>query len=205
VNRRQLTQVGRALDRLGIEHIPAYSPQARGRSERLNRTLKGRLIKELQLHGIRALEAANAYLREVFIPAYNAEFARAPADPESAFLPVPGVDLDQHLCQEEARTVSADNVVVFDTVPLQVAKQPGRRSCAGLRVLVRRHLDGQHSVWHGPRCLGVYDRHGHPLAAAGLRPQPVRAPSGRAPARYPRRGALPSRRRGPRLPVGPPA
>jgi transposase len=205
IDPRHPTQFGQALARLGIEHIAAYSPQARGRSERLNRTLQGRLIKELQLHGIRALEAANAYLREVFIPAYNAEFARAPVDPESAFLPVPGVDLDQLLCQEEARTVSADNVVVFDTVPLQVAKQPGRRSCAGLRVLVRRHLDGQHSVWHGPRCLGVYDRYGQPLDAARPRPRPARAPSWRPPARYPRMGSLPGRRRGPRLPVGPPA
>src|SRR5213594_3513443 len=165
-DRQHPTQVGRALARLGIEHILGYSPQARGRSERANRTLQDRLVNELRLAGITTVAVANRYLRERFLPSFNAEFARPPADPVSAFVPLGGAELDQILCVEDERVVGRDNVVTADRVPLQVAKQPGRRTCAGLRVLVRRHLNGQHSVWHGTRCLGRYDRAGHPLRAA---------------------------------------
>ena len=175
VDRTKRTQVGRALHRLGIEHIPAYSPQARGRSERLNRTLQDRLVNELRLAGITTLEAANAYLRARFIPAYNEEFARPPADPASAFVPVGTVDLDQILCHEEERSVGQDNVVTFDGVRLQLAKQPGRRTCAGLRVTVRRHVNGQHTVWRGTQCLGRYEADGRPLPGLvprGPRPAP---------------------------------
>ena len=171
VDKAQLTQVGRALQRLGIEHIPAYSPQARGRSERLNRTLQDRLVNELRLAGITTLEAANAYLREQFIPTYNETFTRPPADPATAFVPLGTVDLDQILCEEEERTVGQDNVVVLDGVPLQIAKQPGRRTCAGLRVTVRRHLDGRHTLWRGPQCLGCYHADGCPLPGAVPRPR----------------------------------
>ncbi len=97
VDRDHLTHVGRALRALGIEHIGAYSPQARGRGERVNRTLQDRLVNELRLAGITSLEAANAYLRERFIPDYNATFTRPPADPTSAFVPLGAVDLDQLL------------------------------------------------------------------------------------------------------------
>src|SRR2546425_19704 len=110
--------------------------------------------------------AANRYLRDHFMPAFNAEFGRAPADPASAFVPLARVDLDQILCVEEERVVGRDNVVTADGVPLQVTKQPGRRTCAGLRVLVRRHLNGHHSLWYGTRCLGRYDDRGRPLRAA---------------------------------------
>lgn len=165
-DRRRPTQVGRALARLGIEHILGYSPQARGRSERANRTLQGRLVNELRLAGIRTVALANRYIRERFLPEFNAEFARPPADPASAFVPLGRVDLDSILCLEEERTVGRDNVVTAERVPLQVAKQPGRRTCAGLRVLVRRHLNGDHSIWSGTRCLGRYDRTGRPLRAA---------------------------------------
>ncbi len=155
------TQVGRALDRLGIEHIGAYSPQARGRSERLNRTVQGRLVNELALAGITTLAAANAYLTECFVPDYNDEFARPPADPTSAFVPLHGVDLDAILCEQEERTVDKDNVVTFADVSL-LAKQPGRPTCAGLRVTVRRDVHGVVSVWHGARCFGRYDGQGRP-------------------------------------------
>ena len=165
-DRRQLTQVGRALQRLGIEHILGYSPQARGRSERVNRTLQDRLVNELRVAGIRTLPAANRYLRDQFLPAFNAEFGRPPADPTSAFVPVGGVNLADILCHEEARTVGRDNTVRLDGVLLQLAKQPGRRTCAGLQVLVRRHLDGTHAVWWGARCLGRYSPTGHPLTSA---------------------------------------
>ena len=160
-------QVGRALARLGVEHILGYSPQARGRSERANRTLQGRLVNELRVAGITTLAAANRYLRETFIPAFNAEFGRPPAARASAFVPLGRVDLEQILCVEHERVVGRDNVVSAEQLPLQLAKQPGRRACAGLRVLVRRHLDGHHSVWYGTRCFGRYDHRGHPL---GRRP-----------------------------------
>ncbi|PYM03872.1 MAG: ISNCY family transposase [Candidatus Rokuibacteriota bacterium] len=165
-DRTKLTQVGRALAQLGIEHILGYSPQARGRSERMNGTLQGRLVNELRAAGIVTVAAANRYLRERFLPDFNAEFHRPPADPAPAFVPLGRVDLEQILCHQEERVVARDNTVVLDGVLLQLAKQPGRRSCAGLRVLVRRHLDGRHSVWLGSRCLGRYDARGRVLTPA---------------------------------------
>jgi hypothetical protein len=226
VDRAHPTVVGRILARLGIDHIASYSPQARGRVERLNRTLQGRLVNELRLAGLTTLEAANAYLRESFVPDFNAQFTRPPADPASAFAPLGAVDLDALLCQEEERTVGPDNVVVLDCVALQVAKQPGRRSCAGLRVTVRRHLSGTHTVWRGPQCLGHYDAQGQPLAGPRPRlPKPLRPPQRRPPAARPKNArahlpqdrelrrrpypdiaphaSRPRRRRGPRLPIGP--
>lgn len=166
VDKKQLTQVGRALAQLGIEHIPAYSPQARGRSERLNRTLQDRLVNELRVAGITTLPAANQYLREVFVPQHNATFSHPPRDPESAWVALGDVDLDQILCHQETRTVGQDNTVTLDRVTLQVSKQPGRRTCAGLEVIVRRHLNGQHSIWRGPQRLGVFDTDGQPVDAA---------------------------------------
>ena len=159
-DRTKLTQVGRALKRLGIEHILGYSPQARGRSERVNRTLQDRLVNELRVAGIRTVPAANRYVRTQFVPAFNAEFGRPPADRRSAFVPLGRVDLEQILCVEDERVVGRDNVVTADGVALQLGKQPGRRTCAGLHVLVRRHLDGRHSVWYGARCLARYDARG---------------------------------------------
>ncbi len=204
VDRTHLTQVGRALERLGIEHIGAYSPQARGRSERLNRTVQGRLVNELALANITTLAAANAYLRDHFIPDYNEEFGHPPADPTAAFVALHGVDLDQILCEQEERCVGKDNVVTLDAIALQIAKQPGRPTCAGLRVTVRRDVHGVISVWHGARCFGCYDDHGRPLPAD--RPKNARAHLAqdrrsvrRPPLTIPRR----ARRRGPRLPIGP--
>jgi transposase len=164
-DRTKLTQVGRALAQLGIEHILGYSPQARGRSERMNGTLQGRLVNELRRAGITTLAAANRYLRERFLPDFNAEFARPPAEPTPAFVPLGPVDLEQILCHQDERTVARDNTVTLDGVVLQLAKQAGRRSCTGLRVLVRRHLDGGHSVWLGPRRLGLFDARGRALPA----------------------------------------
>jgi transposase len=166
-DRTRLTQVGRALRALGVEHILGHSPQARGRSERVNRTLQDRLVNELRLAGIRTVAAANRYLVDRFLPAFNATFGRPPADPASAFVPVTPAQLEPILCHEEARVVARDNTVTLDRVVLQLAKQRGRRTCAGLPVLARRHLDGRHSVWWGRRCLGRYDTAGRPLT---LRP-----------------------------------
>jgi hypothetical protein len=133
---------------------------------RANRTLQDRLVNELRVAGITTVAAANRYVRDRFLPAFNAEFGRPPADPASAFVPLGRVDLEQILCVEEERTVGRDNVVMTERLPLQLSKQPGRRTCAGLRVLVRRHLSGQHSIWYGGRCLGRYDATGQPLRAA---------------------------------------
>jgi transposase len=204
VDRTHLTQVGGALAHLGIEHIGAYSPQARGRGERLNRTVQGRLVNELHLAGITTCAAANAYLTDRFIPDYKDEFTHPPADPTSAFVPLHGVDLDTILGEHEERTVGQDNVVTFAELALQVAKQPGRRTCAGLRVTVRRDVHGRLSVWHGARCFGRYDRHGRLLPLA--RPQHTRAHSAqdrRSPP--PPRPSIPrlKRRTRPRLPTGP--
>jgi len=165
-DRTKLTQVGRALAQLGIEHILGYSPQARGRSERMNGTLQGRLVNELRLAGITTPAAANRYLRERFLPDFNAEFQRPPAEPIPAFVPLGAVDLEQILCHQDERTVARDNTVTLDGVVLQLAKQAGRRSCTGLRVLVRRHLDGRHSVWLGPRRLGLFDARGRAVTTA---------------------------------------
>jgi transposase len=166
VDKTRLTQVGRALAHLGVEHIPAYSPQARGRSERLNRTVQDRLVNELRVAGITTLSAANAYLRDVFIPHYNDTFSRPPRDPEAAWVALGDVDLESILCHEEARVVAPDNTVPIDHLALQVAKQPGRRTCAGLAVVVRRHLTGQYALWRGAQRLGLYDASGQPVDAA---------------------------------------
>src|SRR5262245_21427864 len=208
VDRDHLTHVGRALARLGIEHIGAYSPQARGRGERLNRTLQDRLVNELRLAGSTTLAAANAYLRERFIPDYNTTFTRAPSDPATAFVPLGRVDLDQVLCEEEERTVAPDNTVTFAGVRLQISKHPGQATFAGRRVLVRRHYDGSHSLWRGPPCLGRFAPQGTALAPAVRRAGdgrfrlvgaslPPLASARVVPPRAPRR------RSSPRLPVGP--
>jgi transposase len=165
-DRTKLTQVGRALARLGIEHIVGYSPQARGRSERANGTLQGRLVNELRVARITTLPAANRYLRERFLPDYNARFTRQPTDPTSAWVAVGRADHEHIKCHEEERVVARDNTITFGRLVLQLAKQPGRRSCEGLRVLVRRHLDGTHSVWWGPRRLGRYSAAGRALPTA---------------------------------------
>jgi hypothetical protein len=166
VDKTRLTQVGRALERLGIEHIPAYSPQARGRSERLNRTFQDRLVNELRVAGITSLAPANAYLADVFLPRHNATFARVPRDPASAFVPLGATDLDAILCHEEERVVAPDNTVTVARQVLQIPRQPGRRTCAGLRVIVRRHLDGRYTISRGPTHLALYDANGQPVDAA---------------------------------------
>ena len=166
VDKGHLTQVGRALARLGIEHIPSYSPQARGRSERLNRTFQDRLVNELRVAGIATLAAANRYLAESFVPQHNATFARAPRDPASAFVPLEDVDLDAILCHEEVRVVARDNTVTVAGRILQIAPQPGRRSCVGLSVTARVHLDGRFTVTRGAHRLGTFDPDGRPMDAA---------------------------------------
>lgn len=166
VDKTRLTQVGRALAHLGIEHIPSYSPQARGRSERLNRTFQDRLVNELRVAGITTLEAANRYLADQFLPQHNALFARAPRDPGSAFVSLGDADLDRILCHEEERVVARDNTVSLDRRVLQIAPQPGRRTCAGVTVTVRQHLDGRYTISRGAQPWGTFRADGQPVDAA---------------------------------------
>jgi hypothetical protein len=126
--------------------------------------LQDRLVNELRVAGITTLEAANVYLTETFLPRFNARFARAPRDPASAFVPLGTTDLDAILCHAEERIVARDNTVTLQRLCLQIAPQPGRRSCVGLRVTVRRHLDDHYTVSRGTQVLGRYDPTGHPLA-----------------------------------------
>ena len=160
VDRTRLTQVGRALDRLGVEHIAAYSPQARGRSERLFQTLQDRLPKEFALAGIATVEAANRFLKHVYIQAHNARFCVGAREEGTAFVAIPGVDLAEILCIQEERQVGNDNCVSFNRLKLQIPQSPLRAHFVKARVKVRRYADGTHAVFHGPRCLGRYDQAG---------------------------------------------
>jgi hypothetical protein len=127
-----------------------------------------RLVNELRVAGIRTLPAANRYLCDHFIPAFNAEFRRPPADPASAFVPLGPVDLDQILCHEATRAVGRHNTVRLGGVVLQIAKQRGRQTCAGLQVVIRRHLNGTHAIWWGTRCVGRYSPTGQPTTTAAV-------------------------------------
>lgn len=166
VDKDRLTQFGRAMMRdLGIDLIPAYSPEARGRSERAFKTHQDRLVKELALLGITEMEAANRYLREDYLPAFNAEFARPPKEAEAAFVPLgPGTDLDAILCELHERVAGRDNCVRFDGLKLQLPSDRRRPHYFKARVKVRRHMSGELSVWHGPRLLGRYAADGQPIA-----------------------------------------
>ena len=193
VDKKHVTQVGRALAQLGVEHIPAYSPQARGRSERLNRTFQDRLVNELRVAGIATIPAANAYLRDLFLPRHNETFSRPPRDPASAWVALGDVDLDQILCHQETRTVGEDNTVTIDRLALQVQKQPGRRTCAGLEVIVRRHLDGRYSIWRGHQRWALFDSRGQPVDAGTAVPGRGSRPRTSRVDRPPRTSAGPQR------------
>jgi transposase len=166
VDRQRLTQVGRALARLGIEHIPAYSPEARGRSERMFGTLQGRLPKELKLAGIDTLEAANGFIREVYLQAHNARFARPPQIAESAFVVLAdAASLTEILCCEEERVVARDNTVAHAGRRLQLPQSPLRAHYVKARVKVRAYPDGTLAVFHGPRRIARYSAAGEEIAA----------------------------------------
>ena len=169
VDKDRLTQVGRALDRLGIEHIPAYSPEARGRSERMFGTLQGRLPKELKLAGIGDMEGANRFIREVYLPAHNARFARPPAIAESAFVTVRDpAGLADILCVEEERVVARDNTVAYAGLRLQLPQSRLRAHYVKARVKVRQYPDGALAVFHGPRLVARYDADGSPTQGERL-------------------------------------
>lgn len=160
VDRQRLTQVGRALAQLGIRHIPAYSPEARGRSERMFGTLQDRLVKELADAGIATIEAANRFLREVYLPAHNRRFAVAAAEPGSAFVAWTGADLAETLCHQEDRIVGNDNTVIFGKLRLQIEPSPLRQHFVKAMVQVRRYADHTIAIYYGPRCIGRYQPDG---------------------------------------------
>jgi transposase len=147
------TQVGRALAQLGIEHIPAYSPEARGRCERAFRTLQDRLPKELALAGISSLAEANRFIRDVYLPAHNARFAVKPAEEGSAFVPVAEAQWRDILCIQEERVVAPDNTVAWKGRRLQIPPHPARPHFVKARVRVHEYPNGELAVFHGPRCL----------------------------------------------------
>lgn len=162
VDKHQLTQVGRALKQLGIQHIAAYSPQARGRSERMFGTLQKRLPQELALHGITTIEEANKYLKEVYIPRHNEQFSVKPKEEDkTAYTPWVGVDLKEILCIQDERTVQNDNTVSFEGLRLQIPKDDLRHHYVKTTVQVRQYGDGSLSLFFGNRCLGRYDSHGN--------------------------------------------
>ena len=144
---------------------PAYSPEARGRSERAFGTHQGRLPRELAAAGIADMESANRYLREVYLPAFNAEFARPAREQGSAFVPCADpAALDDILCEIHERVVGRDNCVRFEQLALQLPADRHRPHYVEARVKVRRHADGALSVWHGPRKLARYGPGGERLA-----------------------------------------
>src|SRR5256714_9145978 len=168
VDPHRLTQVGRALHELGVQMIPAYSPQARGRSERSFSTWQGRLPQELRLHKIASLEAANVFLREHYMAELNRRFQVAAAQRGSAFLPCRGRDLNSIFSLQFVRTVNRDNTVSFQNLSLQIERVRWRASLAGCQAVVHQHLDGTLSLTHGPHCLGRYTPQGAALATTEM-------------------------------------
>jgi transposase len=171
VHSQNPTQIARALKQLGIDLILAYSPQARGRCERLFGTWQGRLPQELRLRGITTVEAANEFLRKDWIALHDASFSVEAEQTGTAFLPYTGTELEKIFSQQYQRVVDNDNTVSHDNRCLQIPKQTFRFSMARCRVLVCEHLDRSLTVHYGHHVLGRYDAAGQPL---GLIPIPHR-------------------------------
>ena len=174
VDREKPTQIARALDQLGIELIMAYSPQARGRCERLFVTWQGRLPQELRLRQITSVEAANDFLRQGWVDLHDASFSVKAEQTGTAFLPYPGTDLDKIFSQQHSRVVDNDNTVRFEGRCLQIPQQTFRFSLARCQVLVCEHLDQTLSVHYGHHVLGRYNATGQILQLTRQsRPNPL--------------------------------
>jgi hypothetical protein len=165
VDPHRVTQLGRALRDIGVQMIPAYSPQARGRSERSFGTWQGRLPQELRLHQITTVSDANRFLREHYVAEFNRRFQVPAAQRGTAFTACPRRDLDLIFSLQFERTVSRDNTVSFQNLALQIDKVSWRGTLAGCTVIVHQHLDGTLSMTHGPRRLGHYTSQGTPMVA----------------------------------------
>jgi transposase len=162
VSKTVRTQVGRALAQLGIRHIAAYSPEARGRSERAFRTLQDRLPKEMALAGIATIEAANRWIRQSYLPAYNAAFAVAPEQAGTAFVADRSGAAREILCLQEERRVGNDNTVKWRRLTLQIPPSPLRPHFVRATVRVHEYPDGRLALFHGPHRLAEYDAEGRP-------------------------------------------
>jgi transposase len=168
------TQVGQALRDLGIRPIFARSPQGKGRIERFFGVAQDRLVAELQCRGITTLAAANRYLQEQWLPAYNRRFGRAPRQPESVYRRVGGLDLRRILSFRYSRVVSKDHTVRLGDLEISIPPGPRRRSYAKARVDVRQHLDGSWSVYYQDRRIAEHE------ATALSEPQRVRVKTRRS-------------------------
>ena len=164
VDKDKPTQVGRALQQLDIELIAAYSPEARGRSERAFGTLQDRLVKELALAGIATVEAADRFIADTYLPDHNRRFTTQPELEDSAFVPLehPG-QIDDILCRRTERTVARDNTVRYERRVLQIPATPARHHYVKARVRVHEYPDGTLALFHGPRCLARYTANGEPI------------------------------------------
>jgi len=160
VDKGRLTQVGRSLKQLGIQHISAYSPEARGRSERMFGTLQNRLPQEFELKGIKTIPEANAYLRDVYLPRHNEQFTVTPKEAKSAYTSWAGPGLENILCVQEERKVQNDNTVRYNGFVLQIPKNQYREHYVRTTVKVHTHEDGSMSIFYGHMCLGQYNREG---------------------------------------------
>ena len=156
VSKTQLTQVGRALAELGIEHIAAYSPEARGRSERLFRTLQDRLVKELALAGITEIEAANRFIAEVYLPEHNARFAVAAEQEGSAFVPCAPEQWREVLCRHETRQAGNDNTVTWRGRRLQIPPSRLRPHFVRAKLRLHEYPDGAVALFWGPHRLADF-------------------------------------------------
>lgn len=156
VDKGHLTQFGRALHQLGIEMIPAYSPEARGRSERMFRTHQDRLVKELAAAGITTMAEANHYLSEVYRPAFNQEFMEAPREQGTCFVPAQLQQIHEILCEHHERVVGRDNCVTLQGLTLQIPADRYRCNFVKATVRVHRYCDGSLALFHGPRKLADY-------------------------------------------------
>ena len=163
VDKHRLTQVGRAMKELGVQMIPAYSPQARGRSERNFGTWQGRLPQELRLAGITTVEGANAFLRERYVAEFNAKFTVAAAEKGTAFRRTARADLNWIFTVQTERMVAKDNTIAMADRSWQIEKSRFRSTLAGCTVTIYEHLDGTVSIRYGPHVVGRFDGTGRSL------------------------------------------
>ena len=162
VDKHRLTQVGRAMKELGVQMIPAYSPQARGRSERSFGTWQGRLPQELRLAEITSVEGANAFLRQSYIAEFNTKFAVAAAQKGTAFRRTSRSDLNWIFTLQTERVVDKDNTVAIVDRRWQLEKSRFRSTLAGCTVTIHQHLDETVSIRYGPHVVGRYRADGQP-------------------------------------------
>jgi len=168
VDKNNPTQFGRAMGQVGIEMIAAYSPEARGRSERMFGTLQGRLPQELAKANINTMDAANIYLQEHFIPPFNERFMVKAEQPDTVFVPFTPLSslttLDDIFCLQEDRKVHKDNTVRYKTLDLQIPKHDFRYSFQRATVSIHEYQNGNMAIFYGPRCLGKFNPQGKTIA-----------------------------------------